>query len=99
MQRSIVTATLAAALMAGGAVMSGGAQAAPIGAPDGLRTAVEVQIYMFSGRRYCWYDDAWSGPGWYWCGYAWRNGIGWGGGYGWHSWRGGHPGGVGAGRP
>jgi hypothetical protein len=28
-------------------------------------------------------DSAWRGPGFYWCGYAWRRGYGWGGGYGW----------------
>ena len=30
--------------------------------------------------------DGWNGPGWYWCGYAWRRGYGWGGGYGYHGW-------------
>lgn len=25
----------------------------------------------------------WLGPGWYWCGYAWRSGYGWGGPWGW----------------
>ena len=23
--------------------------------------------YFWGGQRYCWYDDAWNGPGWYWC--------------------------------
>lgn len=50
-----------------------------------------VQLYIYGGRHFCWYDDAWSGPGWYWCGYAWHRGYGWGGGYGWHGW-GGHGG-------
>jgi hypothetical protein len=31
----------------------------------------------------------WQGPGWYWCGYAYRTGLGWGGGYEWNGWR--HP--------
>jgi hypothetical protein len=53
--------------------------------------------YLYDGRRFCWYDDAWNGPGWYWCGYAYRRGFGWGGGYGWRGWvyrggRGGHGG-------
>ena len=42
--------------------------------------------YFWGGQRYCWYDDAWNGPGWYYCGYAWRQGLGWGGPYGWNRW-------------
>ena len=52
-----------------------------------------VQFYIYGGRHWCWYDDAWNGPGYYWCGYPWDEGIGWGGGFGWHGWRGGHGGG------
>ena len=55
---------------------------------------VEKAQFLFGGRNYCWYDGGWQGPGWYWCGYAWRSGLGWGGGYGWHGWRGGRPGGA-----
>jgi hypothetical protein len=55
---------------------------------------VVVDPFFFGGRHYCWYDSAWSGPGWYWCGYAWRRGYGWGGGYGWRG-HGGRPGGPG----
>lgn len=54
---------------------------------------IEKAQFLFGGQNYCWYDDGWQGPGWYWCGYAWNNGVGWGGGYGWHGWRGGRPGG------
>jgi len=43
--------------------------------------------YLFGNQRYCWYDSAWNGPGWYYCGYAFRRGYGWGGGYGWNNWR------------
>ena len=43
--------------------------------------------FIFGGRQYCWYDDGWRGPGWYWCGYAYRSGYGWGGGVGWNHWR------------
>ena len=42
--------------------------------------------YFYGGRQYCWYDDAWQGPGYYWCGYAWRRGYGWGGPSGWRGW-------------
>lgn len=55
---------------------------------------VEKAQFLFGGRNYCWYDGGWQGPGWYWCGYAWRSGLGWGGGYGWHGWSGGRPGGA-----
>src|SRR6202453_3576497 len=48
---------------------------------------VEKAQFVFGGRQYCWYDDGWKGPGWYWCGYAYRTGYGWGGGYGWTNWR------------
>jgi hypothetical protein len=48
---------------------------------------VEKAQFVLNGRNYCWYDDGWQGPGWYWCGYAYRTGFGWGGGYGWNGWR------------
>jgi len=48
-----------------------------------------VQYYSFDGVDYCWYDEAWQGPGWYWCGYDWINGYGWGGPYNWNGWGGG----------
>ena len=66
-------------------------------APAAIRTAADsfkmtenVQFF-WSGHNYCWYDDGWNGPGWYWCDMYLQSGIGWGGGYGWHHWRGGHP--------
>jgi hypothetical protein len=45
--------------------------------------------FFWGGRNYCWYPGGWHGPGWYWCGFAWRRGYGWGGPVGWHGWRGG----------
>jgi hypothetical protein len=51
---------------------------------------VEKAQFIWGGRRYCWYNSAWRGPGWYQCGFAWRRGFGWGGASGWHGWR--HPG-------
>jgi hypothetical protein len=50
---------------------------------------IEQAQFFYGGRNYCWYDDAWRGPGFYWCGYAWRRGFGWGGGAGWRGWHGG----------
>ena len=69
-------------------------------------TDIEQAQFVYLGRNYCWYDDGGRGPGFYWCGYAWRRGFGWGGGAGWHGWHhhgGGHvigpcPG-LGPGRP
>jgi hypothetical protein len=40
---------------------------------------VKTAQFVWQGRRYCWYDDGWRGPGWYWCGYHWHRGVGWGG--------------------
>lgn len=42
--------------------------------------------FMYLGRPYCWYPYGWAGPGWYWCGYGTRNGLGWGGSRGWNNW-------------
>jgi hypothetical protein len=46
----------------------------------------EPEYYWFEGHRYCWYDDGWRGPGWYWCGNSLNRGVGWGGPIGWHFW-------------
>ncbi|WP_156970891.1 hypothetical protein [Beijerinckia mobilis] len=50
------------------------------------RSLIEPVQYVWGGRNYCWYPGGWQGPGWYWCGYAWRHGYGWGGGHGWQGW-------------
>jgi hypothetical protein len=55
---------------------------------------IEQAQFFFGGRNYCWYDDGWHGPGYYWCGYAFRRGLGWGGAEGWHGWHRGGPGHV-----
>ena len=98
-RKLVFTAAAATTLVAGGILISGRVEAAPIGAPDGIGAAIdglnlaENAQFIWSGRRYCWYDDAWQGPGWYWCGYAWRQGLGWGGGEGWQGWTSEHRGG------
>jgi hypothetical protein len=61
--------------------------------------AVEQTQYAYGGRNYCWYDNGWRGPGYYWCGYAMRRGFGWGGGAGWRGWGGGPPHHMGRGGP
>jgi hypothetical protein len=71
---------------AGAAPLTGGNSLGSVAAPQ---QSVELAQYAWGGRNYCWYPGGWRGPGWYWCGYAWRSGFGWGGGYGWHGWRGG----------
>jgi hypothetical protein len=73
MKRPFVATVMAVAMLAGIAPLPTSASAQP----------VVVAPFFFTGHRYCWYEGAWNGPGWYWCGYAWRRGFGWGGGYGW----------------
>lgn len=85
---------LAFAIAAGIALPLAGSAEAAVGAalPSTEILPIEKAQFFFLGRNYCWYDDGWQGPGWYWCGYAWNNGYGWGGGYGWNGWRGGRRG-------
>ena len=81
------------ALLAAIMLTYGQAQAMPIGAAkeiravaDGLKLTESVQ-YVLNGRRYCWYETGWKGPGWYVCSYGpWVSGLWWGGGYGWRGW-------------
>jgi hypothetical protein len=54
-----------------------------------MQLPIENAAYVYGGHNYCWYDEGWRGPGWYWCGYAFRHGLGWGGAVGWNGWRGG----------
>jgi hypothetical protein len=44
------------------------------------------EYYALGGHSYCWYDGGWHGPGWYWCGYNYNNGVGWGGPLGFNFW-------------
>jgi hypothetical protein len=84
---------LATALLAAIMLIYGQAQAMPIGAAkeirtvaDGLKLTESVQ-YVWNGRKYCWYESGWKGPGWYVCSYGpWVSGLWWGGGYGWRGW-------------
>ena len=93
-RKGIMAAGLAAALAAWSAAP---AQAALLG--EGLRPASGASLaqpaqlffnpldFVLGGRDYCWYDDGWRGPGWYWCGFGYTEGSGWGGGEGFHGWR------------
>src|SRR6476469_6989163 len=89
MRRWIYTTGITLSLTVFGVI--GTAAALPIGLlPAAVPTNAEQVQFFYGGRDYCWYDDGWHGPGFYWCGYAWRRGFGWGGAVGWHGWRGGH---------
>src|ERR1700736_2818926 len=83
----------ASALTIGGALASGTAQAAVQGGADAMRAAseygsiTEQAQFRWGGYDYCWVNDGWRGPGWYWCGYGYRPGFGWGGPIGWNNWR------------
>ena len=87
---------LAASLVLGASLLTAPAMAIPASGPASLPSSREVQQvqFLYGGRNYCWYDNGWRGPGFYWCGYAFRRGLGWGGGVGWHGWHrgGGHVG-------
>jgi hypothetical protein len=50
---------------------------APLHLDGGDSALLQETQFIFRGRRYCWYWDGWRGPGWYWCGYAFRRGLGW----------------------
>src|SRR5450631_3253567 len=66
----------AGALAIGGALASAPSQAAVQGGADAMRAAsengalTEQTQFRMGGYDYCWADDGWRGPGWYWCGYA-----------------------------
>lgn len=87
--RKLLVAIAAASAIAAGAGGAVQAQPIPLAGPNLIQA--QVRFYRWGGRRYCWYNSAWRGPGWYWCGYPWRTGYGWGGPWGWHGWVGGHP--------
>ena len=95
MPQFAVTIVAATVFIAGASIMGASVGAAPMVAPGAIRGAadslnmVERAQFIWLGHNYCWYDDGWNGPGWYWCGQYLTSGIGWGGGYGWHHWRGG----------
>lgn len=88
--RKMLFAAVAVAAVATG-MIGAPATAATFGPSLQLQAAVgdnvEQAAYIIGGRRHCWYWEGWHGPGWYWCGYARRAGIGWGGGEGWNGWR------------
>jgi hypothetical protein len=93
MRKSAFVGIMMSALAASGTLVSGPAHAIALGASNTYRAdidelnVVEKAQFIYEGREHCWYDRGWHGPGWYWCGYAFRRGLGWGGPVGWHGWR------------
>src|SRR5262249_21781720 len=92
MKHSVCVIATAAVLTVGAGWSVGAVQAGPISAQGAnaavqSQSAIEPVLYRRAGRGYCWYDGGWRGPGWYWCGYSFRQGLGWGGPAGWHGWR------------
>jgi hypothetical protein len=93
MERFRVTFAAASALALGSVLTIGTAQAGVPGGADAIRAVadngavIEQVQFRWGGYNYCWYDEGWRGPGWYWCGYAYRTGFGWGGPVGWNNWR------------
>jgi hypothetical protein len=85
--------TLAAAAIAVGSSLSIASSANATIAGTGVSAAVdrlnavEQVQYFYGGRRHCFYPEGWHGPGWYWCGYHRRHGLGWGGEEGYRGWR------------
>lgn len=79
---------LATSLMLGAALLTTPSMAVPASGPTAIPWSGSVQPvqYFYGGRNYCWYNNGWRGPGFYWCGYASRRGMGWGGGAGWRGW-------------
>jgi hypothetical protein len=87
MKKMILGAMSALSLMAGAAT----AQAASplvVGVDHPGDAVIENAQYVYGGHDWCWYDRAWRGSGFYWCGYAGRRGFGWGGPAGWRGWYG-----------
>jgi hypothetical protein len=88
--RACVVRLAALAGVAVATLTSVGVEAAPIAAPHaidiGTVAIAEPAQFFHSGKPYCWYQYGWAGPGWYWCGYGTRIGLGWGGVYGWNGW-------------
>jgi len=93
MRKHLIGTTVALLLSASVAI--GHAEAAPSGQyifgvdRAGELPSLDRVQFIFGGRNFCWYDNGWRGPGFYWCGYAFRSGYGWGGVAGWNGWRGG----------
>jgi hypothetical protein len=84
----MILAAAAAASLAGAAATAEAAPPLVVGVDHPGDAVFQDAQYFYLGRNWCWYDSAWRGPGFYWCGYAFRRGYGWGGPAGWRGWYG-----------
>jgi hypothetical protein len=88
MRNFVIAGAAVAAVAASGVLLSSSVQATPVGDLKAqTMPLVEKTQFIIEGHRHCWYLDGWHGPGWYWCGYHHRRGLGWGGPEGWQGWR------------
>jgi len=78
---------LCAASPFAGSAQAGLSDRAFVAPPADQLVPLENAEFIYNGRQYCWNEDGWRGPGWYWCGHADHEGVGWGGAYGWNGWR------------
>jgi len=72
--RRVMSIAAAAAIIAGGTAIGGSAQAgtvpdASLGMVTNTALPLEEIQFFWGGYNYCWYGNAWNGPGYYWCGY------------------------------
>ncbi len=103
--RSFILCLASTAALSSSSFAVGAASAEPapqlifgVDQPGDVVSLERVQ-FAFGGHSYCWYDAGWQGPGFYWCGYANRRGLGWGGGDGFHGWHNNHGPAAGHGGP
>jgi hypothetical protein len=85
--KKLIMGAVAALSLAAGAAQA--ARPLVVGVDHPGDAVLEKAQYVYLGHDWCWYEGAWRGPGFYWCGYAWRRGYGWGGPAGWRGWYGG----------
>lgn len=86
--KKLILSAASALLLATGAASAQAASPLVVGVDHPGDAVLQDAQYVFRGHDWCWYDDAWRGPGFYWCGYAFRRGFGWGGPAGWRGWYG-----------
>jgi hypothetical protein len=89
MRHFLLAGVAIVAVATGSIAINTRADAAPVAGLKAVAediASVEKAQFLFGGHRHCWYVDGWHGPGWYWCGYRARVGLGWGGPEGWQGW-------------
>jgi hypothetical protein len=92
--KALLLGVAATVSLFGAALSASAADAQPAQLTSGVYVAGDAPTlqptqFFFGGENYCWYGGGWQGPGYYYCGYEWRRGLGWGGRDGWNGWHGG----------